>query len=370
MKPKIFFVLIFFVIWACKQQVNQPNAEYPSDSTMVVTPDWIKEAGIQFEIPKKRMMAEFIESVGTVQRHPESVIYVSAPIGGFLKNSHAGEGSFIQKGEILAVLEHMDIIKIQEEFLEARSQLAYLREEYKRQGELALEKASTVKKMQQAQSGFESVEARYASLKAQLQLLGIQADTLTPENMITSITLKSPANGLLLKSNAITGKYFASHEVIYELVNNNRLRIALQVRANEFIKIKPGTEIRFGTENRDYSARVTHTGTNGTDNFIELFGDIEKSDDHIVPGLKVNAFITLSKKEVVCIPKKAMFMFNLKSCVFAEKESGIKLFTVEKGISDDQFIEIKTRELQSGDWKIVVEGIQFIQEKMALKVEK
>ena len=58
-------------------------------------------------------------------------------------------------------------------YLENKSELDYYQEEYKRQGELTVENAASIKKLQQAKANYYKFEASYQSLKAQLELLGV-----------------------------------------------------------------------------------------------------------------------------------------------------------------------------------------------------
>ena len=81
-------------------------------------------------------------------------------------------------GQCIAVLEHPDYIKIQQDYLETKSQWELYKEDFKRQGELTVENASSIKTMQQAQASFKAIEVRLFALKSQLKLLGIDADSL------------------------------------------------------------------------------------------------------------------------------------------------------------------------------------------------
>ena len=96
---------------------------------------------------------------------------VSPIIGGFIKSLNYFPGDFVEKGAVIASLQHPDFISLQQQYIETKSQIDYYQEEFKRQGELTVENAASIKNMQKAKADYLSSEATYKSLKSQLKLL-------------------------------------------------------------------------------------------------------------------------------------------------------------------------------------------------------
>ena len=92
---------------------------------------------------------------------------------------HFQTGDRVQKGDQLAKLSHPDYIKLQEDYLAAQSNLEYSSREYKRQGELAVEKAASLKRMQKAKSTYEQNKAKLTSLETRLRMLHIDPSNIS-----------------------------------------------------------------------------------------------------------------------------------------------------------------------------------------------
>ncbi|MFX6182913.1 efflux transporter periplasmic adaptor subunit, partial [Acinetobacter baumannii] len=73
---------------------------------------------------------------GVLDVPPQQLLTVSSPYGGTLKSTDLLQGKPVVKGEVIAVLENPEFIQLQQDYLDYKSQLVYLKEELERQQEL------------------------------------------------------------------------------------------------------------------------------------------------------------------------------------------------------------------------------------------
>jgi cobalt-zinc-cadmium efflux system membrane fusion protein len=130
----------------------------------------------------------------------------------------------------------MAILKLQQEYLECRHQLDYFSEELKRQGELALEKAASLKKLQETELGYKIWETRKASLEKQLALLGIYSDSLETKNLASSITVKAPVSGFF-EPQIFSGAYIGPEIVLACLRIKTEAMLYAEIPENMFESI-------------------------------------------------------------------------------------------------------------------------------------
>jgi cobalt-zinc-cadmium efflux system membrane fusion protein len=173
-------------------------------------------------------------------------VVISAVYGGFVKKISLLEGDPVQKGQVVITLENPEFLKLQQEYLEIREQLPYLKSEFERQEILFGEKISSEKLYLRARSEYLTAMAQKKSLEAQLRLLGIRPDTLDAGEMRSVISLRTPISGKVTRVNVSTGAYVSPATEIMEIVNNEHIHLELMVFEQDINRISKDQAIRFG----------------------------------------------------------------------------------------------------------------------------
>jgi membrane fusion protein, heavy metal efflux system len=378
-KNIISIVCIVMGLVSCKSHSN--SSSIPGDSIK------LKETSIRFskaqmemaeiktgKIEKKALSAT-LECTGYIEAPPQNLVSVSAPMGGFIKTMNFFPGNFVKAGALLATLEHPGYIIIQQEFLQTKNTLDYYREEYKRQGELTLENAVSMKKMQLAQSDYKSLEAKYSSLKKQLRFIGIEPEKLTSENISSVISLYAPISGYISKVEGNTGKYIATDQVFYEIVDKSHLHLQLKVFEKDVCKIKEHQKIRFrltGDLSHTFMAEIEAVGQmiDEKERAVLVHAHIKDAYTGFIPGMYVNAQIILSDVQVLCLPVTSLVKQNNQYSIFLAGESTYDRVRVQTGIEQDQYVEIINPDSLLLRSDIVTEGAYYIESELLKKQSK
>jgi cobalt-zinc-cadmium efflux system membrane fusion protein len=347
MKLLLFIISVSLLI-GCKgkNSVDQENvSSAPAENTVVLNNDQMKLANIAIGKIRKRVISETIECNGTIESPPNSVALVSAPMGGFIKSVYFIPGNYVSKGTVIAVLEHPDYIRLQQEFLETKNQLELYQEEFKRQGELTVENASSIKKMQQAQADYRITEVHYLSLKAQLKLIGINTDSLYTDGIKTSIQIKAPISGTISRVNASIGKFSGPDDMIYEIVNNNDLHLHLDIFEKDITKIKKGLRVNFwpiSAPDQKYHAIINAVGQKLEDenSTFSVHAHIHSGQDLLKSGMHVYAEILLSQDSVYSLPLDAFLTSGGKYYIFLSSDSVFTRVEIKPGITQSDFTEL------------------------------
>lgn len=123
-------------------------------------------------------------------------VAITAPASGRVIRICVPDGSRVSRGTSLFVVEDPAFLKLQQEYLECLYQLDFYSEDLKRQGELALEKAASLKKLQETELAYNLNTARKSSLEKQLALLGIASDSIPSHDLTSEIIIKAPSAGV------------------------------------------------------------------------------------------------------------------------------------------------------------------------------
>jgi len=220
MKPRILvplFIFSFLVASCNEPDNNSGQPEGNSDAKVqrtkgevVLSPEELENTSIEIGSLEKRPISEAIACFGTLSALPKQLISITTPMGGRIKKLNFLPGDYVSKGSVMATLEDLGAIKLQQGFLEAKAELKYAKEDYKRQGQLTVEDAASVKKMQNAEASYWKAKARFESLKEQLAILDMDVAAIEKGNIQPHIVLRSPISGYVSMLNGNLGRFVES----------------------------------------------------------------------------------------------------------------------------------------------------------------
>lgn len=210
-----------------------------------LTPGEEKKAGLQYTTPEPCVLTHMVTCNGTLVVAPGREITVPAPAAGNINDLFIQPGQQVNTGMLVATITNTDFIALQQEWLEAKHQYTYLKDEYTRQGELTVENATSLKRMQLAQRDYLSAEARWKSLSLQLRQTGINPDSVRPERIYTEIPVYAKNTGYVSRISVNQGAWTDKGRPLFELVNNNHLQVELKIPGTYLPYLQPGQEIFF-----------------------------------------------------------------------------------------------------------------------------
>jgi len=349
----------------------EPKAELevlPED-IVELRDDQIKLAGIEFGGIKMQPMGNVLKTNGIVSVSPQNHATVCMPLGGFIKNTTLLPGNFVKKGETLALIENQEFVDIQQNYLEARNRLVYAKAEYDRHTDLFKDDVYSEKNVQQVTVEYRNLTALVKSLEQKLIMIGIDPAQLKEETISSSVSLRSPISGYLKSVNVNIGKYVSSTDVLFEIVNSDKLFLELTLFEKDAEKAAGGQKVIFFVNNEDeeHEAVIMQTGKSVTDDkTVKVFASVESPCKNLMPGMYVNANIQESSKEVATLPSEAIVSFDDKDYIFIfeknKEELGqpfteYKMIEVKKGITSSGYTEVNLPSGFAADSdKIVVRG--------------
>ena len=240
--------LLVFLLFACKQGAEKPAEIAPEalqEGRILITQTQFESNGMALGSAKKMEFPEVIRVSGSIDVPPENRVIISAVYGGFVKKISLLEGDSVRKGQVVITLENPEFLKLQQEYLEIRERLPYLKSEFERQEILFKEKISSEKLYLRARSEYFTAMAQNKSLEAQLELLGVRPDALDAGEMRSVISMHTPISGKVTRVNVRTGAYVSPATAIMEIVNNQHIHLELMVFEQDINRIRKEQAIRF-----------------------------------------------------------------------------------------------------------------------------
>jgi cobalt-zinc-cadmium efflux system membrane fusion protein len=331
--------------------------------------DQIKLAGVEMGIIEMRTLSNNLKVNGIITVGPQNLATVCMPLGGFIKNTTLLPGNRVSKGQTLATIENQEFVDIQQSYLEAKNRLFFAEAEFNRHTDLYKNDVYSESNIQQVTVEYKNLKALVKSLEQKLILIGISPEKLNEENISSTVNLVSPISGFLKEVNVNIGKYVSPNDVLFEIVNNEKLFLELTLFEKDAYRVVPGQKIRFFVNNGDdvHDAVITQTGKAvSNDKTLIVYASVVGASKNVLPGMYVNALIEESDTKVTSLPSDAVVSFDDKNYIFAfekdKEEAGkaiteYKIIEVRKGISSSGYTEIILPEgFDINTTKVVIKG--------------
>jgi cobalt-zinc-cadmium efflux system membrane fusion protein len=352
---QIFAIAGISLMLACtankKEEQKVVASSMKQDSTILnvvrLTAAQLKTANLTTGQVQNRDMHKVLKVNGLIDVPPSNIVSISIPLGGYLKKTNLIPGMFVKKGALLAVIEDPIYIQIQQDYLTAKSRLAYLDADFVRQRDLNVTKSTSDKIYQLAKSDFESQKYLVKSLQEKLKLIGIDPTQLNETSISRSINFNAPIGGYVTKVNVNIGKYVTPTDVLFEIVDPSDLNVRLIVYENDVSNLKIGNEVIFTTNNdltKNYVAHVAVITPNiNEERTTDVHCHLVNENVRLYPGTYVNAEISLNNAKVDALPEESIVKWENKPFVFIKQlDQSYKLVAVELGVTTNGFIEVKT----------------------------
>ena len=352
---QIFAIAGISLILACtankKEEQKAVASSMKPDSAILnvvrLTAEQLKTANLSIGQIQNKDMHQVLKVNGLIDVPPSNIVSISIPLGGYLKKTNLIPGMFVKKGALLAVIEDPIYIQLQQDYLTAKSKLAYLDADFVRQRDLNMTKSTSDKIYQLAKSDFESQKYLVKSLQEKLKLIGIDPTQLNETTISRSINFNAPISGYVTKVNVNIGKYVTPTDVLFEIVDPSDLHVRLIVYENDVPNLKIGNEVVFTTNNdvsKKYVAHVAVITPNiNEERTTDVHCHLVNENVRLYPGTYVNAEIALNNAKVDALPEESIVKWENKPFVFVKQmDQTYKLVAVELGVSTNGFIEIKT----------------------------
>ncbi len=295
--------------------------------------------------PQRRTFLKKIACSGTVEAPPQNVIRVHPPVQGFVKKVAFKPGQEVRKGDLLFELEHPEIIRLQGSFLEAAAQRRASLSTFNRTQQLAQTEAASQQQLEAIKATYESAEARYVGLRAELAFLGLSYELLEEKGMIQrSLPIYAPLSGIIDAIAITTGQFVRPEDLAYQLVNLDHMHLELHVFAADLAFLEKGQRIKAivpGTVDtllgEVYLIGPTVDPENG---MAVVHGHFLEGVDQVVPGMFLDAEIWIELGEFWAVPEKAVLQDGNQTFLYHNKKDASRRVNVVLGPRDRGWVAL------------------------------
>lgn len=363
-------LILGIVLFSCSSRSKENVETSPTTNVEVSTnevtlsEEQFKSLDIQLGSIQTRDLSGNIKAHGMLDVPPQNLVSISAPLGGFVKSTELLQGMRVKKGQVVVVLEHPDYIQLQQDYLDNKSQLEFLEQEYNRQIDLAKENVNALKSLQQAKSNYFGTKAKVEGLKAKLRLVNIDPAEIEKGEIKNTVSVVSPISGFVAQVNVNLGMHVNPTDVMFRIVDTEHVHAEAQVFEKDIPKLRIGqiARITLTNETKERLAKVFLIGKEITpERTIRVHCHLEGEDPNLIPNTYFSAVIETGSNSVFALPEAAIVNFEGKQFMFVAEDAtkhSYRLLEISTGASDSGFVEISIQGKSLNDYKdkIVVKG--------------
>lgn len=344
LKP-ILIASIFFLA-SCsskKEEAPAPEPDTHDPNLVSFTDEQNKTVGVEIGTISQANLSNYVKASGTIDVPPSDLISVTSPYGGTVRSTNVIEGKFVKRGEVIATIENPEFVQVQQDYLDNSNQLVFLRQTLDRQEELVKENIAARKSVQQAQSEYNSMNARVEGLKAKLRLMNINPASLKSNSISARSNIIAPSDGYITHVYSNTGKFVGANEILADMANTHNILVKVKVFEKDLPQVKLGQRVRFRAtgDTTEREASVFLIGKDiDTDRTVEVHGKIKNPAATLLPGMFINGILEIGSSSQPALPQSAIVQSGGKNYIFIRDDSATaakvptKQATAAKGEGD------------------------------------
>ncbi|MDE2026003.1 MAG: efflux RND transporter periplasmic adaptor subunit, partial [Patescibacteria group bacterium] len=284
---------------------------------------------------------------------PNQKVTLFAMVNGMLGRVNADIGDFVKQGQVLAILDNPDLIqqkvKAEADLREKKSVYQRLKGVYEKTPQL-----TTIEEVEKAQADYESADATFKALTAQVDYLQIQAP------FAGIIVNRFVDKGAIIQS----GLNNANAMPLFEIQDLHIIRLEVDIAEADATLIDKNTKVEIifpELPNSKYASVVSRSAYSLNENTrtMQVEIDLPNADMKIHP--EMYAKVTISReghKDVLSLPNEAIGNLKGQSYVYVVDNNKVKKVLVTIGLHDDKFSEVLNANIKSTD-KVVIQGKEF-----------
>lgn len=325
------YISIICLLCACSSHKHEEEPATHEDSHVIsseiketiasLSPEQMNAVGISIGKIEMRNMASTLNVNGVLivpNRHKANI---TSLYGGVIKSLNVEIGFPVKKGQVVALISNPQFVQLQEDFLSTQAKLTFAEQELQRQTELNEGNAGAKKNLQSITAEVNALQIKKASLQQQLQLMGINSNTVSASNLKSIIAVISPLSGTISNVLSKIGSYVDVSTPIAEIIDNSAVHVDLHVFEKDISKFKIGQVINFNVTNNpttNYEAVVINVGSSfeNETKSLDVHCEVRGNKVGLIDGMNINGVISLSNQQTQAVPNDAIVNFEGKDYIF------------------------------------------------------
>jgi cobalt-zinc-cadmium efflux system membrane fusion protein len=286
--------------------------------------------------------------------------------GGLVRGIPVREGQSVTKGQVLATVENMEFLQLQQDFLETSANLRALNADLKRQQDLHDDRINATKTLERAQADADVARAKQAGMAAKLRVFGTDPARLSAQDISSTYSVRSPITGTLQHIAITLGQFAEPNIPLFTVVDNSGLHIDLNLFEQDVARVRTGQKVVFGHAGEpvgQHSATIyaVNKAFERDQQAVLAHAKLDDNGEELMPGMYIEALIMTDSTSAWSLPAEAVVSNGDEHYIFVEDEPNtFKQVAVRTGASELGYTEVVPLEAVDPNATIVVKGTYYL----------
>lgn len=362
-------VIIVFIFSSCGDKAKSKEETKAASTTITVklSKKQLDVLNIKLGTFTEQPVSKVIEANGKVVILPQFQASITAKVNGTIDKILVHEGAFVKQSEAMFIISSFELIQIQQEYLNAKSQFTFAKADLERQQKMTDEKFGAAKEFQSATAKFQQYQTEMNVAKAKLQLLNINPET---EGIKNSLTVSAPLSGYIVKLPVSIGTQTTPQTVLAQVYNMEHPHADIFVYPKDINFISEGTkvEVDFIGQNLGSVTGTIERINREVDpelKAIILHTDLAAIKGMWIPETQVRAKIFTAETTQPTIPLSALLLEEDNNFIYYTTDANAETISFTKipvtvTYRNNTIAVITTEKPLPANAMIVTEGVMFV----------
>ena len=330
----------------------------------------VKKAGVRLESVVERPMEQVISANGETQYDRTRLAQVASRLPGLVWRVEKEIGETVHKGEVLALVDAVEVGRAKAELLTAAAQRELRAQSARRIEGLLPRKISTEAQFDEAQAALREAEIRVYNARQGLMNLGLSAPPESkpipnerelqflglPEAIRAALETETPSanllplvaslDGVVIQRQVVAGEIVEASKPLFAIADTRRLWLTIDVPLSQASRVAIGQSVRFRPERGNDTAYGTiawiSTTVDEQTRMVKVRADLDNSDGRLLAATFGRAQITIrASPNATAVPNEAIQWEGCCHVVFVRLTDDIfQTRKVRLGSRDSEYTEV------------------------------
>lgn len=295
----------------------------------------------------------------TIVNSPDSVSVLTAPYAGVIEQWNAIPGTLVQAGTVLATIRSPQILQLQTQWLDARSELEQAQFAKQRDEELLRQGIVSQQRLQQTQREYRQAQIAVSAAVSSLGRAGFDESALQQlqnnGQRMGIYALRAPTTAVLSHRALVVGEYVAEYKEVASLQGSDQPWLSSKVPARLAAGLQPGHQLSLAGSGEAMTLRQKDLIIDETTQTVELLAEFNQSVPYL-PG-QVLSVVLAPLEDGVLIPADAVVHSGDDTVVFVEANQGVEARMLQLAPAGNNYIARSG--IRSGE-RVVVQGTSVL----------
>lgn len=315
--------------------------------------------GVKVAALAEAQVNESIALTATIQANQDRLAHVAPRIAGRVARANANLGDRVNPGQVLAVLDSLEMGEAHSAYLKARTQANLARATFERAQSLNDQEIISQKDFLAAKAEHETALSELRAAEDKLRLLGVRPES-SKAGAVSTFPLTSPFAGTVIEKDAVLGELYEPSKSMYSVADLSTVWILANVYEKDLARLRVGAPATVAVEaypDTSFKGTLTYIGgvLDKQTRTLQARIEVRNPEGLLKPEMFATASVETSRQStLLAVPGDAVVLIQGQPTVFVREGNAFHPRTVQLG--DRRADQVEIREgIKSGE-QIVVAG--------------